>query len=786
MDEKTDQLAAEGAEALVAGLRSAGWERVRDRFTEWFDRRGQDECVHALRALRGPAEFADTEKPIWRDRLSEALADAWDLDGADELASVMQELSLPPTGEAPAADLTPAPVSVPAPVPVPVPALASAPDPVVPGDRFDFQGITVNGQFVGVQHVRQTGGDAPGGAPQSPSVDWPSAQDMDPLAYGVRPTRRGNGLPQLPPYVARDADPAVKSALEQTASEGGLVVVRGDAFAGKSRTALAAMAEVLPDVRVFAPARHENLRQLPALLRSLPGERCALWLDDLDGHLGDGGLEPRLLAQLTGQGVAVVATMSEDTYDEFRKSSRGRVLDLAHIVELPREWSHGERKRAGETEDPRLKEAARRSGAEGVAGYLAVGPMLWEEWQRARRADRHPRGYALVLAAVDLARCGLRGRLPQDLLVQVHEGYEGVAGLDRESVDDALAWAAEKRHGVLGLLTRSGARTWEVSPCLVETASQDETFPAVDGAVWGVALEVARTDSAYDSNVVVAGARRAFRVAAEAGGRWAMHSLGLLEESLGDAGEAETWFRRAAETGHAEAAGRLGRMLAERGKGREAEPFLEAAAEAGDHMAATLLGRLLVHRAEGWLEAAAKAGNPEAAHRAGDLFLGKGQLDVAYVYYVVAERLGLAEAARSLGAYNLLMNRPELANVWLTRAMSAGDRGAVALMSFTGRASETLDDAVEYLEMFSDYLLDITHLGVVREKQGRLADARRQYEMGYEAGDAYAAYRLAVLYEKENRPAQANAWYRLAADMNHPAAKKALGEKPETPDTVTE
>ena len=71
----------------------------------------------------------------------------------------------------------------------------------------------------------------------------------------------------------------------------------------------------------------------------------------------------------------------------------------------------------GAAEDPRLVEAARRCGVEGVAAYLAVGPLLWEEWQRARRADRHPRGYALVRAAVDLARCGLRGPLAQNLLL---------------------------------------------------------------------------------------------------------------------------------------------------------------------------------------------------------------------------------------------------------------------------------------------------------------------------------------------------------------------------------
>ncbi|ELP62379.1 tetratricopeptide repeat protein [Streptomyces turgidiscabies] len=611
MEHKMDLLAAEGAEVLVVGLSLAeDWERVRDLFVEWFERRGQDDSAAELQSLRGPVELEEgTAELLWRDRLSEGLADAWDLDGSDELTVIIEEMS---AGQPDGSLSPPKQTGSPDPRPLSLPLPGPAPAPAVAGDHFDFQRITVNGQFVGVQHVQQAGGDGTRGAPQSPSVDWPSADDMDPLAYGVRPTRRGKGLPQLPPYVARDADPAVRSALEQAASEGGLVVVRGDAFAGKSRTALAAMAEVLSGVRVFAPARHENLRQLPALLRSLPGERCALWLDDLDGHLGDGGLEPRLLAQLTGQGVAVVATMSEDTYDEFRKSSRGRVLDLAHIVELPRDWSHGERKRAGEAADPRLTEAARRCGAEGVAGYLAVGPMLWEEWQRARRADRHPRGYALVRAAVDLARCGLRGPLPQGLLVQVHAGYEGVAGMEREPVDDALAWAAEKRHGVLRMLRRSGASMWEASPYLVDTAFQDEACPPVEPQVRWAALGVAWVDSAYDAEVVVEGARGAFQVAAEAGDGQAMFELGLLEERLGDTEEAEGWFRRAVEAGKTEAAGILGRLLVQRGAARDAEAFLETSAEAGDHEAAVMLGKLLRDRSLRWLKAGAEGRAPQS------------------------------------------------------------------------------------------------------------------------------------------------------------------------------
>jgi len=762
-----DELVADGAEVLVAGLRSSGWERVRDRFVEWFERRGLDDWAGKLRLVDGPVEGHTAGfmvVAVWRIRLSEGLADAWDLDGSDELAAIIEgfvkrEPEMSSRGEVP----------------------ASAATREVPGDRFDFQGITVNGQFVGVQHAY---GVAAGAAAQPGAVDWPAAKDMEPWAYGVRPTRRAKGLPQLPPYVARDADPAVNSAVASAASEGGLIVVRGDAFVGKSRTALAAMAEVLPGVRVFAPARHENLRQLPALLRGLPGEHCALWLDDLDGHLEEGGLEPRLLAQLTGQGVVVVATMREDAYDDCRQTSSGRVLDLAHIVDLPGDWSYGERKRAEEAEDPRVTEAVRRCGPEGVASYLAVGPKLWEEWQRARRADQHPRGYALVRAAVDLALCGLRGPLPQDLLVKVHEGYEAAAGLERESVDDALVWAAEKRDGVLRMLRRSGASTWEASPYLVDTASQDEAFPVVDGAVWGVALEVARADSAYDFNVVLAGARRAFRAVAEEGDGRAMFELGVLEASVGDEGEAETWFRRAAEAGQAEAAGRLGRLLAERGSGKEAEPFLEAAAEAGDAGAATLLGKVLRDRAARWLTRAADQGSAEAAHALGDLRMASDG-DAVLGLYDDAAWAGRSDVAHSIGMWHLAWSDRETGKIWLRRAADAGDEVAADLLR-CNEITETLEGAEEAFGVREDIAFHITNRGVALEELGEVDEAESSYQKGYAMGDSYGAYRLGVRRERQGHFDEARNWYRKAADMGHPAAKKALGEKFKTPDAVTE
>ncbi|MFJ2234678.1 hypothetical protein [Streptomyces sp. NPDC087859] len=647
----------------------------------------------------------------------------------------------------------------------------------VAGDHLDFRDATFHDQVIGVQHVRNTY-ESRSGVPQPVVEDWPSAKDVEPLAHGVRPTRRVQGLPLLPPYVRRDADGAVRAAVEQAGADGGLVVVLGEPFAGKTRTALDAVAEVHPDTRVFAPARGEDLRTLPAVLRGRP-DSFVLWLDDLDTHLGD-GLEPRLLAQLTGQGVMVLATLREDAYDECRNTPRGRVLDLAHMVELPRGWSEAERERAGRASDVRLAGAARRSGAEGIAAYLSVGPLLWEEWRRARRADRHPRGHALVRAAIDLARCGLQGPVSLDLLVEVHEVYDGVAGMERESVDEALLWAVEKRHGALRMLRRSGARMWEAAPYLVETVAQDTSYPAVDVPVWRCALEAARGDAAYDFEVVARRAGEAFRSAADAGDSQAMFDLGRLREDLGKDAEAEEWFRRAAEAGHTEAAGRLGRLFVQRGETKDAEPFLEVAAEAGDAGAATLLGKVLLERAGEWLRTGAAGHDQEAYHLLGDLAFGSGDDDGAWDHYVSAAMAGRAEVAISFARWHMLHNEGETARVWLQRAADAGNESATEALNLAWDTPDTLANAESYFEDTDGYPLDVAHHGVVLEKQGRLDEARARYEEAHASGDSYGAYRLAVLLEAQAKSDEARTWYRKAADMGHPAAKKVLDGNPDT------
>ncbi|MFC9283518.1 hypothetical protein [Streptomyces collinus] len=778
------ELANVGADVLVARRDPGEWHRVRKEFALWFERNGAVAYVTELCVDPWPgAALSEMEEKVWLTRVRMTLDHAPDRRAAArQLQQLITRFSL---SAAPLESALPSrPEWVLDPGPAPAAAPASAPgsgpegDPRAPQgtDHVDFRQGQFHGPVVGVLNAF---GLEPGPARSSPA-DWCTAADLEPLAHGVRPAPRVEGLPALPPYVERDADGVLRSAL----TEGGLVVVHGEAFAGKTRTALAALAAVLPRARVHAPARHADLRGLPDLLRG-GTDGCVLWLDDLDGHLGRYGLEPRLLARLTGLGAVVVATLREDAYDEHRQTSRGRVLDLARFVELPREWSGAERERAAGSRDPRLARAARRGGPEGVAAELGLAPMLWEEWWRARRPDRQPRGHALVRTAVDLARCGLSGPLPEDLIVELHTGHGAPAGPDQADVAAAWEWAGAERQGMLPLLRRHGPRRWEAVPCLVDMAERDGALPPVADALWRRALEVAREEEAYDVERVAALARTAFARAAEGGDAAAMVRLGELEESLGRGPAAEDWFRRAAGAGVGEAAGRLGRLLAARGAAKEAEPFLEAAAEAGDGGAATLLGKLLRERARKWLKVGADRADPEAEHLLAELLITGDDPDQVWDLLEGASTRGRAEIARSFGMWLLVRGQRLSGAIWLRRAADAGDGPAAELLAYT-TIQEPPEDALDYFTPGLGFPLDHAHFGALLEDAGRADEAVEHYRDGYRAGDSYGAYRLAALLEKRGEADEAGAWYRRAADMGHPGARKALGESPGGPDTVGE
>lgn len=451
-----------------------------------------------------------------------------------------------------------------------------------------------------------------------PVTDWPRLDAADPIAFGVRPARRIGDEAPLPPYVARDVDVVLKGRVRTAAETGGLVLVTGEPLSGKSRTAWAGMLTSLPgSTRLLAPATGTDLRGLPGVLRGRGGEQCVIWLDELEGHLGEHGLTPALLAELVGLRVPVIATMSDEAYDghRFGGQARARVLAGADPVELSSDWTGSEllRLEAG-CGDSRLEDADTWCEGARVTEYLVVAPELWDEWWRARRLNAHPHGHLLVRAAIDFARCGTDDApIPLAVLREACALYEQeVARAAGEPLEDALEWATALRHRVAGMLIPGGAPdTWRVHTSLFSEAETRPDTPPVPLGLWLLAGKAMRAVPSY-LGAVVATAEDALGHLADGDPEVAL-VLGHLHEATGRTEVAEKWYSHSADAGGVEAAGIVGRALAARGKTAEAVPYLERAAEVGYTDARDHLVTVLVDRALFWLDRSVEDGSPTAA-----------------------------------------------------------------------------------------------------------------------------------------------------------------------------
>ncbi|TGB14145.1 hypothetical protein [Streptomyces sp. MZ04] len=325
-------------------------------------------------------------------------------------------------------------------------------------DHVDFSDGTFNGSVVGVQHHHY--GTPPPSTPAA-ADSWSRIDQLSPPALGIRPARQFDDEPGEHPYVPRDCDEELEGMVVQAVRLGGLVVVTGEPLSGKTTAAWAALHQTLSeDTRVYAPLPGTDLRDIPSQLRSHdPAGVYVVWLDDLDGHLGEHGLTAGLLARLAAEKVLVLATMSDEAYEthRFGRGPASRLLSGAGSVQLSCRWSEAELARLAESDDPRLVDAARWRGERGVTEFLAVGPELWEEWRRSAR--RNPLGYSLVRAAIDVARCGLEGDVPMSLLRSVCIEYNFDTGdVGDEAYESAMSWAVEPRLGVVGLCVSGASR----------------------------------------------------------------------------------------------------------------------------------------------------------------------------------------------------------------------------------------------------------------------------------------------------------------------------------------
>ena len=314
------------------------------------------------------------------------------------------------------------------------------------------------------------------------------------------------------------------------------------------------------------------------------------------------------------------------------------VLDLAAVIRIDPEFSPAEqdRARAAAARDRRLAVALETAGY-GLTQTLAAAPQLVARWQDAKTAD--PYAWAVLTAALDVARLGARAPLSPDLLRAAAPGYctsQQQAEAPENWFEQALAYATGKLHGAAAALSPAGAGMgqlagYTVADYLIQHASRERRYARVPASTWDSVLshirdpaDATRLADSARSRLLYGYAIPLYRYAADAGDRVPRQGSGRPARAGGDLDGIVQALRPLADAGDPKAAKRLVELLAWRGD----LDGLRARADAGDGYAAMKLADLLEERGDlEELRARADAGDLYAATGLAGLLEERGDLD---------------------------------------------------------------------------------------------------------------------------------------------------------------
>ncbi|MFD9356628.1 hypothetical protein [Streptomyces sp. NPDC060031] len=350
-------------------------------------------------------------------------------------------------------------------------------------------------------------GAAPGEVLRTPAGRIPRLRSVDrPELAGAHPAE-GPGHPP-PAYIERDAEPRLREALDRAP----FVLVVGESTAGKTRLAYEVARTRYPRHAFVRPLSRAALPE--AVRIAARRRRAVLWLDDLEDHLGAGGLTAAQLASL--RRAVVIATMRVQEYRRYDAREESRLtgsdrdawraqrdlLQHAAVIRLPRHWSPRERDRAAaHGGDPRIGAALRAGERFGVAEVLAAGPELLASWDNAWAPGANPRGAAVVTAAVDCRRAGLRRPVTREWLRELHAPYLAARGggdLQPEPFAAAMEWACAAAYATSGLLVGNYGAGFTAFDYLLNAPGQG----AVPDHLWRGLLARVEPADAYDMGLV--------------------------------------------------------------------------------------------------------------------------------------------------------------------------------------------------------------------------------------------------------------------------------------------
>jgi len=489
-----------------------------------------------------------------------------------------------------------------------------------------------------------------------------SLAELDPFELEVHravDSSFGNRVTELPTYVERDHDQAVRQVMNEAVDGASrLVVLVGGSSTGKSRTAwqaLEVVREVSPEWRLWHPIDPTRPEALLAGLGQVP-RYTVLWLNEaqlyLDSSGDDGERVAAALRELLRSPerapVLVLATLWPEHWDILTTRTiedlhaQARELLVGHKIGVPEAFTGSALTAlaAASKQDQLLAEAFLHATDGQITQYLAGVPVLVDRYE-----ESPPGARALIDAAIDYRRCGYRQFPSRNLLEMAASGYlsdEQWNALTEDWLERSLAYACRPCHGIPGPLTRVRPRPHDMPDAsLAGQASDDNLVPLYKVAdylvqyggrkrrssippasFWATAVQL--IDDCNDLVSLADYMRRRWRIrvavqlyrrAARAGNTEALRGLARFNEERHDLDEAESYYLEAAQAGDSKALLELGDMYVGQEDYEKAEPRYVKAIARGEAKEALLkLGDLKrsvgeLASAENYYRRAADAGN---------------------------------------------------------------------------------------------------------------------------------------------------------------------------------
>ncbi|WP_345657994.1 tetratricopeptide repeat protein [Streptomyces siamensis] len=619
----------------------------------------------------------------------------------------------------------------------------------------------------------------------------------------------------LPEYIPRGIDADIRAWIKGHTKTGGLIVLVGDAAAGKTRCLYEALRAEVPDWRM---PEVETGSQLNALVHEgVDLSRSVVWLDELQNFFADEVVTAASVRQLVlGRHgpVLLAATIRAQELDRLllvaspadsavssggpetighhharqvmkmlaRWSPRGGVAERAIRFHLDSRLGADElaRARAISEIDPRIEIALHGAEDGRVIATLAGAPELIDRWTLDTAGD--PRGQAVITAAVVARRCGHPEPIPSSVLEPIavlHLSGCSEAPLPADWLLTALAWAESPITGRIRALRRSAAGSGEVDGFRVSDVLLQHSYGLARGLVdplvlrddtWAALLEHAEPSalsdigSAADAVGKVEQALRAWQSAAAANDLRAMFRLGWFYAKRGEYRNGTVWFQQAAERQLSPAMVGLAFCLRELDEPAQEERWLRRAVELNSPGAMVNLGLTLFARGdtaegEAMYRRAADLGEAVAMANLGYRLRERGDLGEAEEWNRRGAVLGHPGAMENLAS--ILWERGDVA-----QALEWYRRGAERALTFMEESptffrpwpGESRDQGV------SDTILGLAQMLLEQAGMDQIEEAERWFRVIAERGDPRAAAALANVHAGRGDMDGVRIWRRAAAE----------------------